>query len=102
WPVLRKEALLGLINGVVLGLVLAVMGIFWKGSPALGLVVGAALAVNTTFACCAGGTIPLVLRAFRFDPALASSPILTTCTDMCGFFLVLTFAKMLLPYLHGL
>lgn len=102
WPVLRKEALLGVINGFVLGLVLAVMGILWKGSAALGLVVGSALAVNTIFACCAGGTIPLVLRRFRFDPALASSPILTTCTDMCGFFLVLSFAKLLLPYLQGI
>lgn len=102
WRVLRKEVVLGVVNGVVLGVVLAVMGLAWKGSPAFGVVVGAALAINTLFACCAGGTIPLILNKLRFDPALASSPILTTLTDMGGFFLVLTFAKILMPFLHGI
>ena len=43
--------------------------------------------------------IPLVLKRFHMDPALASGPILTTVTDMCGFMLVLGFATMALPHL---
>ena len=97
--VLRKEAALGLLNGVALGILLGVVGLIWQGSPVLGLVVGGALAINTLFACCFGGTIPLLLRGLKLDPALASGPVLTTLTDMCGFFLVLTFAKWMLPYL---
>ncbi len=54
--------------------------------------VGSALAVNTLVSVTLGGTIPLVLRRLGTDPALASSPILTTCTDMCGFLLVLGIA----------
>ena len=62
----------------------------------LGVVVGFALTLNTVVAVSIGGTIPLLLRRFGFDPALASSPILTTVTDMCGFFLVLSFATLAL------
>jgi len=73
----------------------------WKGNPVLGLVVGAALALNTLAAVCLGGAIPLLLRKLRQDPALASGPILTTLTDMCGFFFVLSFARAALPWLVG-
>jgi magnesium transporter len=48
-----------------------------------------------------GGTIPLVLKRAGFDPALASGPVLTTVTDMCGFFLVLSLATEWLPRLQG-
>ena len=65
----------------------------------LGVVVAAALAVNTLVAVCFGGSIPLILRGLRQDPALASGPILTTVTDMSGFFLVLTFARYAMPWL---
>lgn len=90
--VFRKEFLVGLINGLVLGLIVAAIAWWWKGSPMLGLVVGVALWVNTLVAVTIGGLVPLVLRRFRQDPALASGPILTTLTDMCGFFIVLALA----------
>jgi len=45
--------------------------------------------------------VPLFLRHMRMDPALASGPILTTVTDMCGFFLVLSFASAMLPLISG-
>jgi magnesium transporter len=99
--VLYKEASVGLINGVVLGALLGAIALLWKGSPVLGLVVGAALALNTIIAVCLGGTVPLLLRGIGQDPALASGPILTTITDMCGFFLVLSFASAVLPYVAG-
>ena len=46
-----------------------------------------------------GGLLPLVLKRLRLDPALVSGPVLTTVTDMCGFFLVLSLATALLPRL---
>jgi magnesium transporter len=90
--VLLKEAGVGIINGIVLGVLLGGAAWVWRGNPYLGLVVGGALALNTVVAVGLGGIIPLVLRRLELDPALASGPILTTVTDMCGFFLVLSFA----------
>ena len=97
--VLLKEAQVGVINGLVLGALLGGVGWVWQGNPYLGLVVGTALALNTLIAVMIGGTVPLLLRRLELDPALAAGPILTTVTDMCGFFLVLSFASLSLSYL---
>jgi magnesium transporter len=97
--VLLKELQVGLINGLALGILLALVALLWKGNPWLGLVVGAALMINTVVAVCLGGMIPLLLKRFDRDPALASGPILTTVTDMCGFMLVLGFATLALERL---
>ncbi len=94
-----KEAGFGVINGLILGLLIGSVAFFWKGNFYLGLVVGGALALNSLFAVCLGGSIPLILKKLKMDPALASSPILTTITDMCGFFMVLSFAQSVLPKL---
>ncbi|MDA7881363.1 magnesium transporter [Akkermansiaceae bacterium] len=92
--VLIKESLLGITNGIILGIVLGTIAAVWKGSLFLGLVIGSALTLNTILSVVLGGLIPLVLKRFKADPALASGPLLTTCTDMCGFFLVLNLASM--------
>ena len=97
--VLTKESSIGIINGLVLGCLLGGAALLWKGNPFLGLIVGASLAANTFVAVSFGGLVPLILRGLRTDPALASGPLLTTVTDMCGFFFVLSFASMLLPKL---
>ena len=97
--VFGKEASLGIINGIALGILLGAVAFFWKGNPFLGVVVGGALAVNTVIAVTLGGLIPLVLKRLKLDPALVASPLLTTMTDMCGFFLVLSFAAMVLDKL---
>ena len=81
------------------GLLLGVVGWLWKGNWVLGAVVAGALAINTLVAVCFGGSIPLILKGLGQDPALASGPILTTVTDMSGFFLVLTIAGAVLPWL---
>lgn len=94
-----SEILVGLINGLVLGMLIAGGAWLWKGNAFLGVVVGAALAANTLVAVSIGGLIPLILKRLRMDPALASGPILTTITDMCGFFLVLRLATAMLPHL---
>jgi magnesium transporter len=95
----RKEVSVGLMNGLALGTLLGLAAWAWKGNPVLGLVVGAALAVNTVVAVSIGGTVPLVLKRFKLDPAVASGPLLTTATDMCGFFLLLSLASLVLPSL---
>jgi magnesium transporter len=94
-----KEVSVGLINGLALGTLLGLAAWAWKGNPFLGAVVGLALAINTVVAVSIGGTVPLVLKRFGVDPAVASGPLLTTITDMCGFFLVLSLASMAMPYL---
>jgi len=95
----RKEAAVGVINGIALGILLGFAAWIWKGNPYLSLVVGGALAMNTLVAVSIGGTVPLVLRYYRVDPAVASGPILTTITDMIGFFLVLSLAAIAMPLL---
>ncbi len=97
--VLAKEASLGIINGICLGILLGGAAYLWKGNIYLGLVVGGALAVNTVVAVALGGLLPLILKRLKTDPALVSSPLLTTVTDMCGFFLVLGMATAMLQKL---
>lgn len=97
--VCAKEVALGLVTGTILGLLLAGVAWLWKGNPWLGLVVGGALAVNTVIAVIIGGALPLLLKGMRIDPALAAGPVLTTITDTGGFFLVLSLATLVLPYL---
>lgn len=94
--VLGKEAFVGVLNGAALGAMLALLAWVWQGSAALGAVVGLALGINTLFAVSVGGTTPLVIKRLGWDPALASGPILTTLTDVCGFFLTLQLATTLL------
>jgi len=96
---LAAEISLGLINGLVLGILLGLVALAWKGNIYLGLVVGGALMLNTVVAVIVGGSVPLILKRFGLDPAIAAGPILTTVTDMCGFFIVLTFAASMLSKL---
>jgi magnesium transporter len=95
----RKEAGVGVIVGIVLGLMLGVAAWMWKGNPYLGIVVAAALAINTLVAVSIGGCLPLLLKRVRIDPAVAAGPVLTTITDMVGFFLVLSIAAAAMPLL---
>ncbi len=97
--VLWREVPVGMINGLALGALVALAGWIWQGNPWLGVVVGSALAMNTVVAVAIGGTVPLILKGFKVDPAIASGPVLTTITDMCGFFLVLGIATLMLPRL---
>lgn len=92
-----KEISLGIVNGAALGALLGGVALLWQGNPYLGLVVGVSLALNTILAVALGGVLPLLLRRAHFDPALASGPILTTVTDMCGFLILLSLATALLP-----
>jgi magnesium transporter len=98
---LMKEAVVGLGNGLVLGLVAAVVAWIWRGNPVLGLVLGAAMVINMFVAATAGTLVPLGLRAANIDPALASSIFITTLTDIIGFFAFLGLATMFAAQLSG-
>lgn len=93
---LRKELLLGLVNGLATGAVVGVIGWLWQDSPTLGLIVGAAMLLNMMAACLSGVLVPFTLRALKIDPALASSIMVTTVTDVAGFFFFLGLAALAL------
>ena len=94
-----KEAMVGVLNGIALGALLGGVAWFFSDSVWLGIVVGVALALNTLLAVMLGGALPLLLKRMGVDPALASGPVLTTLTDMMGFFLVLSIATAMLAKL---
>jgi magnesium transporter len=96
WVVL-KEASVGLTNGLFLGLAVATLCFAWQRSFRLSVVVGAAIALNTVVAACLGGIVPLLLKRWRLDPALASGPVLAAVNDLCGFLFALVLADLLLP-----
>jgi magnesium transporter len=97
--VATKEVTVGATNGLILGSLIGGAAWIWKQNPWLGLVVGVSMTINTVIAVVAGGLMPLILKRFKLDPALAAGPILTTLTDMTGFLLVLSFANAILRYL---
>jgi len=96
---LLKESIVGIGNGVILGLVAAAVVWATRGSPVLGLILGAAMIINMFVAATAGTLVPLGLRAANVDPALASSVFITTFTDIVGFASFLGFATIFVRYL---
>ncbi|MGX9354861.1 magnesium transporter [Roseobacteraceae bacterium S113] len=96
WRVIRREVLVGLINGVIFAVVMGIVGVIWFGSPALGLVIAAAMVINMVVAGLAGTVIPVALEKVGIDPALASGAFVTTVTDVVGFFAFLGLAVVVL------
>jgi magnesium transporter len=91
-----KEFTVGLINGAVTGLVVFVFAYFFDANPMLGFVIFLAMTGNLVIAGITGSSIPLVLKRVGIDPAIASSIIITTFTDVFGFLLLLGLASKLL------
>lgn len=98
--VLRKELWLGLTTGAANGLMIAGIAYAWKGQLLLAVVLGVALLFNMLVAAVVGTLVPVALRMFRIDPAIASSVIITTFTDVCGFFSFLGLATVLIGFLR--
>lgn len=94
WRVIRREVLVGLVNGVAFAVVMGIVGIIWFGSPMLGAVIAVAMVVNLVVAGLAGVGVPVVLERFGIDPALASGAFVTTVTDVVGFFAFLGLAAL--------
>ncbi|MDE9451201.1 magnesium transporter [Aliiroseovarius sp. Z3] len=96
WRVIRREAMVGLINGLIFAVVMGVVGVAWFGTPLLGVVIAVAMVVNLVVAGLAGVIIPVVLERLDIDPALASGAFVTTVTDVVGFFAFLGLAAVML------
>ncbi|WP_160680331.1 magnesium transporter [Clostridium sp. C8-1-8] len=97
--VFLKEVIAGLINGIAIGVVVAILGLIWANKPIFGLVVGVAMILNMSLATIVGYLVPVTLKKLNVDPALASAVFVTTFTDVCGFFFFLGLATMFLKYL---
>ncbi|MBI2834954.1 MAG: magnesium transporter [Acidobacteria bacterium] len=95
---LLKEAVVGLGNGLTMGMVAAVVAWLMMGDPRIGVLLAVAMVINLFVAATAGTLIPLGLRALKVDPALASAVFITTFTDVCGFFSFLGLAALFLRY----
>jgi magnesium transporter len=92
WRVIMRELMVGLVNGVAFAIITGVLAYIWFKVPSLGVVIGLAMICNLTAAALGGILIPLTLNRLKFDPAVASSPFVTTVTDVVGFFSFLSIA----------
>lgn len=90
WPVLLRQASIGLLNGLMVGLLAAGLVLFFGGPMALSAIVLGAMIINLAVGCLAGTLIPLVLVRLGRDPAQVSSILLTFLTDTGGFLIFLS------------
>jgi magnesium transporter len=81
---LRKELAVGLLNGVVFSIVIAVIAMLWYDDVPLGMVMAAAILLNLVAGALAGALVPVILKRMSIDPALAGGVVLTTVTDVIG------------------
>ena len=95
-PLLVKELAVGLVNGVIWSGVVALIVVVWFGDFSLGLIIGVAMIINLLVAALAGALIPVVLKRYAIDPAIAGGVILTTVTDVVGFMTFLGLATVFL------
>ena len=96
WRVIRREVLVGLLNGIIFAVVLGMIGYFWFGSSTIGWVLAFAMVLNMVVAGLAGTVVPVCLEKIGIDPALASGAFVTTVTDVVGFFAFLGLAAWML------
>ena len=97
--ILGRELVLGAVHGLVLGVIVGLVALAWKGNPALGLVLGLAMLGNMLVAGLAGAGMPLLLRQLGQDPAVSSAVFVTTFTDVIGFLLFLGLAALAIGFL---
>ncbi|HEY7363842.1 MAG TPA: magnesium transporter [Methylomirabilota bacterium] len=97
--VLRKELWLALTTGATTGFLIASIAYLWRGQLLLAGILGVALLFNMLVAAVVGTLVPVALKAFRIDPAIASSVIITTFTDVFGFFSFLGLATLMMRFL---
>ena len=96
---LTKEILVSLMNGITWALVIFAIATFAFGNFGIGVVIGLAMIINLLAASSSGVFLPIIMRRFNIDPALAGGVVLTTITDIVGFAAVLGLATLLLPLL---
>jgi magnesium transporter len=93
----RREILVSLINGLLWAAVIAFIASYWFSDVRLGLIIAFAIVINLITAGIAGASLPLLLDRLDIDPALAGGVVLTTITDVVGFFAFLGLAA----YFYG-
>ena len=91
-----KEIGVGVVTGVVIGFIIGVLGYIWEGNFMFGIIISVAMLLNMIVATITGYLVPVVLKKFKVDPALASSIFVTTFTDVLGFFFFLGLATLLI------
>ncbi len=94
--VLKKETMVGVLNGLIWAVVIAIIAAVWFQNIQLGLVIAAAMTANLVMGAIAGVCIPIFLDKINIDPALAGGVALTTVTDVVGYFSVLGLATLIL------
>jgi magnesium transporter len=94
--VIKKEIIISIFNGMLFGLVVALVAIVWFDTLMIGVVIALSMMINLFCASFFGATIPLLLKRFNIDPAIGSTVLLTTVTDIMGFFSFLGLAKIML------
>jgi magnesium transporter len=94
WRIVRRELMVGLLNGLAFAVITGAAAYVWFQVPGLAIVIGLAMICNLLAAALGGILIPIVLHRLRFDPAVASSPFVTTVTDVVGFFSFLSIASL--------
>lgn len=95
-PLIIKELAVGVLNGILWSCVVAGIVILWFGNLSLGLIIGVSMIINLVIAALAGATIPIMLKRYGIDPAIAGGVILTTVTDVVGFMTFLGLATIFL------
>jgi len=96
WRVVRRELLVGIVNGLGFAAIMAGVAALWFGRPMIGVVIALAMVLTLVAAALGGIMIPLVLERMKVDPALASGPFVSTITDVVGFFTFLGIATLVL------
>ncbi|MBT4674878.1 MAG: magnesium transporter [Rhodospirillaceae bacterium] len=91
-----KEIVVGMVNGLLFAVIIGGVAWGWFGNPALGGVIALAIVINFLVAGLAGSALPVYLQRFGFDPAVASSALLTSITDVLGFYVFLALGTWLL------
>ena len=99
WRIFVKECGVGVVTGIVIGGIIAVIGMLFQGNAMFGIVTGLAMLMNMIAATIAGYFVPLTLKRMNIDPALASAVFVTTVTDVLGFFFFLGLATVFIGYL---
>lgn len=94
--VIGKETIVGTLNGIGFAIIMGVITALWFNSPTLGIVIAAAMVINLLVAGLSGAAIPIILNKMGADPALSSTVLLTTITDIVGFFGFLGLASIFL------
>jgi magnesium transporter len=97
--VIYRELWVGVLTGLVIGLITALIAVQWQHNATLGVVVGLALLINHTLACTTGAGIPFAMKRMGFDPAQSATIFATTVTDVIGFFSLLGLAFMFMRWL---